>query len=196
LWLRRLSRIAAVVVEQIALTDAERAALAGLRAATRTHGGPMEHHSLRVFFIAERLGADSALRVDREVLMCACLLHDVGLYPAAASGDAYVRDSRRYAERVLKPFEWAPERLWACLEAVEHHHRVAAQWQRGNEVELVRRADLVDGSAGLRAYGLRRCWLRGLFAAVPRNGLYRELARQGQRLLCERPQTLADVFAP
>ncbi len=45
------------------------------------------------------------------------------------------------------------------------------QGARGAEVELLRRADLID----LLSAGTRSRWLSGLAAAVPRDGVYREV---------------------
>ena len=40
------------------------------------------------------------------------------------------------------------------------------------EVELLRRADLVDAFPGLLHFGLSRGWLDSLFRRIPRAGLY------------------------
>ena len=90
-----------------------------------------------------------------------------GCLPRPASGDAYVRDSRRLAAEVLAPFGWSGLRLERCLDAIEHHHRLVPQWSRGVEVELLRRADLVEGTGGLVAFGFPRRRLRRLFRAGP-----------------------------
>jgi hypothetical protein len=156
----------------------------------------MERHGLRVFLIAQRLAADRGLALDREMVLCAALLHDVGLYPRASRGDVYLIDSRRFAERVLEPFGWPTERLKRCLDAIELHHVPHRLWGFGNEAEFVRRADLVDGTAGLLRFGLSRGWLKDLFRKVPRKGFYRMFARHGLRMLKNRPGTIPKVLHP
>lgn len=185
-----------LTADDLVSTDAERACLAALREATDRADGPMERHSVRVFLLAERLGADGGTSFDRELALCASLLHDVGVYPLASEGGVYVTDGRRFTERTLGPFAWSSERLGVCLDAVEHHHELRPQWARGAEVELIRRADLVDVVPGLITFGLPRPWLRGVMRAVPRTGIYRELARIVGRLLRERPATIPRIFYP
>jgi HD domain len=182
--------------DELVTTDAERACLDALRAATGDPDGPMERHCVRQFLIAERLGERVADGVDRELLLCAAFLHDAGLYPSVSTGDVYVTDGRRLAERTLAPFGWPLERLARCLDAIEQHHALGARWDRGAEVELVRRSDLVDVTGGLVAFGLPRSWLRGLFRTVPRDGFWRMLAGEVLRMARERPRTLARIPTP
>src|SRR5262245_44904665 len=103
----------------------------------------MERHCIRQFLIAERLAAGRRLEVDPELLLCATLLHDAGLYDSVTTGDVYVADSRRLAARTLEPFNWDHLRLALCLDAIEQHHAQRSRWKWGAEVELVRRSDLV-----------------------------------------------------
>jgi hypothetical protein len=180
--------------DELATTDTERACLAALRDATGTVDDPMERHCVRQFLIAERMAADRDIDVDRELLLCATFLHDAGLYPSTSTGDVYVADSRRLAERTLAPFGWEPARLARCLDAIEQHHAQRSRWDWGAEVELVRRADLIELSGGLVNFGVSRGWLRGLFREVPRKGLYRLIARA---LLHEqRARDIPRIFRP
>jgi HD domain len=182
--------------DDLVTTDAERACLDALRAATREPDGAMERHCVRQFLIAERLGEAVFGEVDRELLLCAALLHDAGLYPGVSTGDVYVTDGRRLAERTLPPFGWPPSRLALCLDAVEQHHALGSRWDWGAEVELMRRSDLVDVTGGLVAFGLSRRWLRGVFRAVPRDGFWRMLSSEVLRMARERPRTLARIATP
>ena len=156
--------------------------------------GPMERHSLRVFVIAERLAEQEGRRVDREALMCASLLHDIGAYGVAPAGDAYTAEGRRFATKLLEPFGWPEIRVRACGDAIEHHHELSPVWELGPEAEVLRRADLVDVSGGIVAFGLSRGWLRGLFTAVPRDGIYGEIARITAGIVQERPETIPEIF--
>jgi hypothetical protein len=185
--------MARLVADDVVSTDAERASLSAIREATRTADGPMERHSLRVFVIAERMADVFDRRVDREVLLCASLLHEIGAYPLAGTGDVYTTDGRRYAERLLEPFGWPELRIRACGDAIENHHRTSPVWELGPETELVRRADLVDVTAGLVALGLSRGWVRGLFTAVPRDGIYGELVRVITGFIRDRPETIPRI---
>lgn len=97
--------------EELCRTEAERACLASLRELSAQSDGPLERHGSRVFLLALELAARGGWTVDRELLLCAALLHDVGLLPGAATSDLYVRDGRRVAENLLYSLGWSSERL-------------------------------------------------------------------------------------
>lgn len=175
-------------------TDAARACLAELRTLCGETDGPMERHGLRVYEIARELARRRGLDVDTELLACVAWLHDAGLYPGAASADTYVVDGRRLLERILASFEWPAGRVALAGDAVERHHELRPQWKRGGEVELIRRADLLDISGGAVRFGLDRAWLRALFARVPRDGLVPEIARLVGGALRHRPLTMLEIF--
>jgi hypothetical protein len=181
-------------LDALATTPAEQAALAALRDATGTTAGPMERHCLRCRLIAARIGEQRGWALDAELLTVAAILHDIGLYPNAATGGVYTADGALLARRLLAEAGWAPERIDRCAAAIDRHHDVRAQRGLGDEVEALRLADLVDVSYGLIAHGAGRAWLRGLWREVPRDGLAAELAREVGRALRERPSTLPRIF--
>jgi len=178
-----------VNADALSAAPAAHAALAALRSAAGADS-PMERHCLRQFAIAERLAGDREF--DRELVLCACWLHDIGLY--TDSDDPYVTEGARVAARVLEPFGWPPERLQRCVDACEQHHAPRSRMAMGLEVELVRRSDLVDVTAGLVNFGLDRGWLRDLFRDVPRRGLWRLIGSAVAGELRRRPASLIQVF--
>jgi hypothetical protein len=180
--------------EDLARTDSETAALAALRDATGETGGAMERHGIRVFLIADRLATARGAKVDREVLLIAGLLHDVGLYDAASHGGVYVREGAEFTAAILREHGWDEGRIRLCFDAIERHHELRSQWDRGVEVELIRRADLVDLSDGLIRFGLSREWVRDLFKSVSRQGTYRTIGFEVARVLRHRPLTLPQIF--
>ena len=74
------------------------------------------------------------------------------------------------------------DRIQLCFDAIERHHELRSQWDRGAEVELIRRADLVDLSDGLIRFGLSREWIRDLFRSVSRDGTYRTIGYEVARV--------------
>jgi hypothetical protein len=175
-------------------TEAARACLSKLRELAGASDTPMERHCLRVYEIAVELGRRRGLELDLELLVCAAWLHDAGLYPGAATHDAYVRDGRRLAERLLAAEAWPQARLERLGDAIERHHELRPQFARGAEVELMRRADLVDVSQGLISFGLDREWLRALSRRVPRKGMFRDIGRLLAIAARERPLSLPSIF--
>jgi predicted hydrolase (HD superfamily) len=175
-------------------TDAERAALERLREITGQTGGPMERHGLRVFLLADRLATARGAKVDREVLLVAGLLHDIGLYDEASHGGVYVTEGARFTADLLGEQGWSEERIRLCFDAIERHHELRSQWERGTEVELIRRADLVDLTSGLVRFDLSREWLRDLFRSVPRDGTYPTIGREVGRQLIHQPLQFARIF--
>jgi hypothetical protein len=180
--------------EELVRTDSELAALDALRSAAGESGGPMERHGLRVFLMADRMAAPQGIEVDREVLLIAGLLHDVGLYDAASHGGVYVREGAEFTADILRKRGWNEDRVRLCSDAIERHHELRRQWDRGAEVELIRRADLCDLSAGLVRFGLSREWLKDLFESVSRDGTYRTIGHEVARVLRHRPLTLPRIF--
>jgi hypothetical protein len=175
--------------DSLSETAAERACLQALRGAVGPDSA-MERHCVRQFAIAERLAGERAF--DRELQLCACWLHDAGLF--THSRDPYVTEGARLAARVLAPFGWPVERLQRCMDACEQHHAPRSRMAMGLEVELVRQSDLVDVSAGLVNFGLDRGWLRALFREVPRVGFWKMLGRATISEVGGRPASLRAVF--
>ena len=182
--------------DELVRTGAERECLAEVRRLTGGAGRPLENHNVRAFLIAERLADRRGLKADREVLLCAAHLHDAGLYPGAATDASYVEDGACLAARLLAAHGWPEGRLRRCMDAIERHHELRPQWKRGVEVELLRRADLVDVSGGLVTFGAGRGWVRSLGREAPRRGFYREIGRLLVRAARDRPATLPRIFAP
>lgn len=180
--------------DEAASTAAERDAVATVRDASGETGGAMERHNLRVFRIACELADRRGIDADREVLLVAAMIHDLGLYDSISRGGVYVRDGAEHAAELLAEHGWDPQRIRLCADAIERHHELRSQWSRGDEVELMRRADLVDVSGGLVSFGLPRAWLRSLFAEVPRDGTYREIGRLVGHTLRHRPLSMTRIF--
>lgn len=176
------------------MTEAEQACLATLRELTGEERGPMELHGMRVARLVERLAADRGAEIDRELVMCAALLHDAGLLPSVTRGGVYVTEGGELARSVLQDHGWPPERTRLLFDAIERHHEVRQQWARGIEVELVRRADLIEVSGGLVRFGVTRAFLRVLAREHPRAGFYRAVGRLLGRAVRERLLTLPRIF--
>ena len=64
------------------------------------------------------------------------------------------------------------------------------------EVELIRRADLVDLTSGLVRFDLSREWLRDLWRSVPRDGTYPTIGRKVAKQLIHQPLQFAQIFRP
>lgn len=178
----------------LADTDASREALAHLRAATGGAHGPMERHCLRCRHIASQIATDRGWSVDQELLTIASILHDIGLYPKASRGGVYTADGAALARELLAGHGWEERRIERCADAIDRHHDLRSQLERGPEAEALRLADRVELSGGLLAAGIDREWLHALRREVPVRGLVRELAREIGRALRERPLTMTRIF--
>lgn len=181
------------LADELVRTDAERRSLAELRAATGEADGVMERHCARCFLICERLAAAYRTELDREAMLCAALLHDIGLYPTVSAGGIYTEEGADLARRVGREAGWDDARIELCATACERHHKLSPQIEHGAEVEFLRLADRVEVSGVLRA-GLNRGELAEINAAAPRDGFYAGLVKLVWPVLRDRPATLIHVF--
>jgi hypothetical protein len=175
--------------EAIAVTAAETRCLEALRDACGMVDGPIERHSRRVFLLVEQLAGER--EIDRELLGCACWLHDIGLYPSVSTREAYPADGARLAGELLS--DWEPARLRRCAEAIELHHEPRSQADKGLEVELLRVADRIEVSQGLLRAGLPRATVKRIRREVPVRGFVPEVVRGLAR---QRPGSLPRIFFP
>lgn len=175
-------------------TEAEREALRTLRDATGKTDEMMERHGVRCFLLCEKLAAKAGEELDREVMVIASIVHDIGLFDAASRGGVYTEESGDVARRIGSEAEWDKARIELCAEACARHHALRTQSGFPYEVEALRRADLIEVSAGLVRCGLPRDEIQEVFDAVPREGVYLKLARDIWPVLRHRPLTLPRVF--
>ena len=177
--------------EDLIRTDSERAALEKLREITGETGGPMERHGLRVFLIADRLATAREAQVDREVLLIAGLLHDIGLYDEASHGGVYVREGAEFTADLLRAQGWDEEPDPALLRRDRAAPRASLPMgaRRGGRADPSRRPGRPH--LGLVRFGLSREWLHDLFESVPRDGTYGTIGREVGKQLLHRPLKFA-----
>jgi hypothetical protein len=180
--------------QTVDMSTADEEGLGALRAACGEAEGPIERHSLRVFRLAERLAGGRP--IDRELLLCACWLHDIGLYPSVATKAAYVSDGRRVGEELARRRGWDDARVTLLGDAIELHHEPRSQAHRGLEVELLRVADRIEVSQGLVLSGIPRAEFRALRREIPVRGFVGEVLRGLARSARDRPSTMWRIFFP
>lgn len=124
----------------------------------------------------------------------AAFLHDIGIYPSRTHGGVYTDESGEIAERLFTEAGANSERARLRVNACAYHHARSSQIERGAEVELLRLADQIEVSGGMRRHGLRRDEIQDTFDAAPRDGLYGHIAKLTVRALRDRPRTLPKIF--
>jgi hypothetical protein len=186
--------LSSIVAPDVVETPLEQRFLDRLREVTEEVDGVMERHGLRCFLLLERLATRRGLEIDREVALCAALAHDIGIYPSASHGGVYTDESGELAAALFAEAGAAADRARICADACAFHHALREQWARGAEVELLRRADLIEVSGGRIRNGLPREEIREVFASVPRDGFYAGIGALLVRALRERPLTVPRIF--
>lgn len=175
-------------------TDAEKASLVALRDATGETDGVMERHTIRCFLLCQLLAEEHSADLDREVILCASILHDIGLYDKVSNGGVYTDEGGEFARKLSLEHGWDSRRADLCAEACARHHGVRSQWEQGAEVETLRLADRIEVSGGLSRAGLSRAQIKDVFAKVSRDGFYGGLLHVVWPNLRSRPLKTARIF--
>ena len=182
------------IADTLAETALERRCLEELRAASGEVDGPMERHCVRCFLLIELLARKRGLEFDREVAICASLLHDAGIYPALSAGGVYTDESGIVAERLFMEAGAEPERGRLVRDACAQHHALRDQSAKGIEVELLRLADRIEVSGGVVRSGLSGREVGDVFERVSRQGFYTGIGVLVLGVLRDRPLTLPRIF--
>jgi hypothetical protein len=182
------------LAETLVETEVEQACLDALRGAAGEADGPMERHCARCFLFAEALADKHDATFDREVLLCASLLHDVGLYESVSDGGVYTEEGGELMRKMAEQAGWDAARTRTADDACAHHHALSSQWELGPEVELLRLADRIEVSGGLIRSGLSRSEVHDVFERAPRSGFYTGVAQLLGKAIVQRPTTLPKIF--
>jgi len=175
-------------------TDLERRFLDELRSASGETDGPMERHCVRCFLFMELLAGKRGTTLDREVSLCAALIHDAGLYDAISRGGVYTDDGGEFAEKIFIESGATAERARLVREACAQHHALRDQSDKGAEVELLRLADRIEVSGGLLRSGLRGDEVQSVFDQASRKGFYSGVAALLGHAVRQRPLTIPRIF--
>jgi hypothetical protein len=177
-------------------TPVEKAALAALRDATGETDGAMERHCVRCFRLSEMLAAKHNADLDREVMLVAAFLHDVGLYDKVSDGGVYTEEGGEFARALGIEHGWDARRADLCAMACAMHHSITSKWEEGAEVEVLRLADRIEVYAGHPRSGLERSQIKALFEEVPRDGFYSGIAGLLRHNIVARPLQMPKIFKP
>ena len=148
--------------------------------------GDLEAYRNHAYRVANLCAAGSSGRPDEiERIGIAAAFHDLGIWTDHTFD--YLEPSVRLAHEYLIAADraaWIP----AVTAAIREHHRITRY--RGDHAALVepfRRADWIDVSGGLLAFGSSRAVFRAALARWPRAGFHRLLARLELRHLRTHP---------
>lgn len=144
---------------------------------------PYRNHAYRVFNFSRRLlGVTS----EDETLAVTSAFHDLGIW-SDRTFDYLAPSEARAREYLERRLPNAPSAL--ILAAIEHHHRLGAVSGASGAglIDAFRRADLVDVSRGLFAFGLDRGFRREVLSLFPYEGFHGVLVRTGLAWFAKHP---------
>ena len=152
----------------------------------------LRHHCLRLDRFTSMLLEQAGLRLDRDLLYLAAMLHDLGLVVDDVEGDSYLARSQALFRRETADLGLDPGQSAAIDECLLYNHRVRPVPGTGPEAERFRQAVWIEHSRGLLRFGLDRGAIRQVFAELPRDNLDRVLLDFTRRVLVTEPRTLVD----
>lgn len=150
-------------------------------------GGDFEAYRNHVHRVATLCAASAPASPETvETIAIAAAFHDLGIWTDRTFDylDPSVRLAREYLIAEGRA-DWIP----AVTAAIREHHRITRyDGVDASLVEPFRRADWIDVSGGLLAWGSTRRLYRAAVARWPRAGLHRLLARLEVRRLRTHPR--------
>ncbi len=125
-----------------------------LRDATGETDGVMERHTLRCFLLCELLAEKHNADLDREVMLVASILHDVGLYDAVSEGGVYTDEGGEFARKLGLEHGWDERRADLCAKACAQPPRGRRTVGAGRRGRVLRLADRIEVFSGVPQAGL------------------------------------------
>lgn len=171
--------IAGLPVPQDAVSDA------AWRWANRSLPGYLMTHSVRSYCWGAAIGAREALTVDRQVLWCASLFHDVGLTTIPRNTMCFEIEGAEFARRKLEGFGMRADAADRAAIAIILHMQPGVTLDDGVESVLLDRGTAIDVRgvdvdlvSNVRETVMRR-FPRGAFDRHFVSAIRREVGRRG-----------------
>lgn len=141
--LRNRKNLAQLELSDIAIPDSS-LALQATEFAAAVSPAFLFNHAIRSYLFAAALGERDQLKVDREVLFVACVLHDLGLTKKFDGGGAFQVEGAIAARRFLIEHYVPEERADLVHEAIALHSSLGIGYTTQPEIALVQRGAAVD----------------------------------------------------
>ncbi|MGP4087047.1 HD domain-containing protein [Streptomyces sp. KR55] len=172
-----------------------------LSTVTEAESRAVANHSVRSYLfarlLADHLGAAPGRDYDEQLLFAACVLHDIGLSPAADGPQRFEVDGADFAARLLTDHGVPAAGVDAVWEAIALHTSGGIAERRGLLCRLTR--DGVGMDFGRDTDFVTDAQAQAIHAAYPRLGMERELVEtiveQARRTPSKAPRySFADVL--
>ncbi len=153
------------------------------------------NHVIRTMLFCDELagidgGPDEQPSRRPEFLVCG-VFHDLGIW-TDKTFDYLVPSidlAADHLEKIGRP-ELAP----LVTTMIDEHHRQRSAGAPDDPVEIFRRADMIDVSLGLRAFGVARRRVREIRRAYPNRGFHRRLVQLTFQRTVEHPTSPLPMF--
>ena len=140
------------------------------------------NHCYRVLNVYVQLAALKGVAVNVDEAAIALAFHDIGLWTDKTLD--YLPPSVREARQYLAANAGFDVTKIGLM--ISEHHKLLP-YKADPQVELFRRADLVDFSLGLVRHGLSKSWIAELKAVFPNAGFHNRLLQLGLKNLVQHP---------
>jgi hypothetical protein len=155
----------------------------------------LQQHVLRTYAWSSLLALTRGVPHERELLFAACLLHDLGLTPVAATpaDDCFALRGARAARDWLAAHGMAPERAHACASAITLHLDAHVPRETGAEAHLLQAGAALD-VLGTHRRELPATWRDTVLARHPRAGFKQALCSCMRDEAARAPRTRIGLY--
>jgi len=161
------------------------------------YGRALENHCLRIFDFSMELALINNVRMEEDLIMAGCYLHDIGLLVKDEQEKNYLRRGRAFVQPLKEKWELDDEQARVLDDVMLYNHSLAAVPGISMPGDMVRRAVHVEHSFGRMSRGLERDVIRGVFDKYPRLDFNRVLRGFFRTvLLDDGPVQVFRIFLP
>ena len=168
-------------------------------------GQALENHCLRLFRFFIAISEQRNVKLNEDLSLAACYLHDIGLcvsedpknQPQKFSDRNYLKRGVRFLSPVLDSWQLSEQERKIIEEQLLYNHSLRKLSKCTEEAELLRQAVGVEHSRGVLSHGLSRSICREVFKEFPRLNFNRVLLSFFRiALLTDTPFSLPGIVLP
>lgn len=150
------------------------------------------NHCVRTFWFADRI-AESGLRLDREIVYVAAMLHDLGVLETYDQGRRFDVDGAHAAREFLKGHAYPTKKIEVVWDAIALHLEAGIADAKGPEVRLINLGSAAD-ALGRGVTDLDPKFVRELIEDFPRLDFPNAWLRMLFEYVMKKPERANSIF--